>query len=151
VTSPPVHSTLTPPDLAPPAALPGSGNANGSGCAPGAGPLPDGLWFGSVVGKGASSIDFDLACFFFGDIAYTEAAADGDEAFNDYYVRNQNPAIRTVPVAPGATVYNLDDGSTHFSAFTFADWTPHPLDLTIGYWLAVNGGVVTEIMEQFTP
>ena len=87
------------------APLPGSGGAAGSGCSPGAGPLPDGVWFGYVVAKSAADIDFDLACFYYGDIAYTEGAADGEEVNNDYYVRNVNPTLRTIPVAPTVTVY----------------------------------------------
>jgi len=139
------------PELYPPAPLAGSAGASGSGCTPGAGPLPDGAWYGFVEDKGASTVDFDLACFFFGDIAYTRGAEDGEEVADDYYVRDQNPTIRTVPVAPGAMVYDLDGGSTTFLTLTFADWTPDPPPLSAGYWLMVNGGEVTEIMDQFAP
>ena len=70
------------PELYPLTPLPGSDGAGGSGCAPGAGPLPDGVWFGYVSSIGATSVEFDLACFYFGDIAYTEGAEDGEEVNN---------------------------------------------------------------------
>jgi hypothetical protein len=119
--------------------------------------LPDGAWFGYVVAKSATEIDFDLACFYFGDIAYTEGAADGEEVTNDYYVRNANPTLRTIPVAPAVTVYELDAGFVGFLTIPFSGW---PVDPSAGLscpstscqvWLFVNGGDVTEILEQFTP
>ena len=145
------------PDLYPLMALPGSAGAAGSGCAPGAGPLPDGVWFGIVSVIGATSVDFDLACFYFGDIAYTKGAEDGQEVNNDYYIRNMNPTLRTVPVAAGATVHELAPGYTGFVTEPYAAW---PADTTMSMvcpssgclvWVFVNGGVATEILEQFTP
>ncbi|MEA2023881.1 MAG: hypothetical protein U9N79_06270 [Actinomycetota bacterium] len=141
------------PDLYPLAPLPGSDGAGGSGCAPGAGPLPDGVWFGYVHSIGAASVDFDLACFYFGDIAYTKGAEDGVEVANDWYVRNTNPTLRTVPVAAGATVYELDVGNIGFLTVPFPDWPDDPAGLSDWdfFWLFVNGGEITEILEQFVP
>jgi hypothetical protein len=145
------------PELYPLAPLPGSNGAAGSGCAPGAGALPDGVWFGYVLAKSAADIDFDLACFYFGDIAYDEGALDGEEVNNDYYVRNANPTLRTIPVDPAVTVYEIDAGSTGYLEIPFS---ARPVDpsayLTCpsdwcGVWLFVNGGNVTEILEQFVP
>jgi hypothetical protein len=119
--------------------------------------LPDGVWFGYVLAKGSASVEFDLACFYFGDIAYTKGAEDGEEVNNDYYVRNQNPTTRTVPVETTATVYEIDATSTTFVPVPFSAW---PLDPTAyiacpsnwcGVWLFVNGGVTTEILEQYVP
>ncbi len=137
--------------------LPGSDVAGGSGCSPGAGSLPDGVWFGYVLAKSATEIEFDLACFYFGDIAYTEGAADGEEVNNDYYVRNTNPTLRTIPVSPAVGVWEIDAGSIGYLDVPFSDW---PLDPTAylscpsdwcGVWLLVNSGDVTEILEQFVP
>ena len=145
------------PDIYPLVALPGSGGAAGSGCSPGAGPLPDGVWFGYVVAKSAADIDFDLACFYFGDIAYTEGAADGEEVNNDYYVRNVNPTLRTIPVAPSVMVYEIDAGSIGFLNVPFSGWPVDPSayiscpSSSCNVWLFVNGGNVTEILEQYTP
>jgi len=139
--------------------LPGSGGAGGSGCSPGAGPLPDGIWFGMVTAKDATSVTFDLACFFFGSIAYTKGAADGVTVDDDYYIRNQNPTLRTVPVRSDAVVYELEPNYNAFLTEPYAAW-PHdntmlsmicPAPSGCMVWLAVNGGDVTEIMEQYTP
>jgi hypothetical protein len=137
--------------------LPGSDGAGGSGCAPGAGALPDGVWFGYVLARTPAEIEFDLACFYFGEIAYTEGAADGEEVNNDYYVRNANPTPRTIPVAPSVGVWEIDAGSVGYLNVPFSDW---PLDPSAyiacpsdwcGVWLFVNGGSVTEILEQYVP
>jgi hypothetical protein len=115
------------------------------------------VWFGYVVAKSATDVDFDLACFYFGAIAYTEGAADGVEVNNDYYVRNVNPTLRTVPVASTATVYELDAGYVGFLTVPFSGWPVDPSgglscpSTSCQVWLFVNGGEVTEILEQFTP
>jgi len=145
------------PGLYPLSPLPGSDGAGGSGCSPGAGPLPDGVWFGYVYDQGTASVEFDLACFYFGDIAYTKGAEDGEEVDDDYYVRNHNATTRTVPVEPTATVYEIDATTIDFVPVPFSAW---PLDPTgyiacpsdwCGVWLFINGGVTTEILEQYTP
>jgi hypothetical protein len=145
------------PELYPLTPLPGSDGAGGSGCAPGAGPLPDGVWFGYVSSIGATSVEFDLACFYFGDIAYTKGAEDGEEVNNDYYVRNVNPTVRTVPVATPSMVYEIESTSVGFLTVLFADWPIDPAGYIAcpsdwcGVWLFVNSGEVTEILEQYLP
>ncbi len=145
------------PDLYPPTPLPGSDGAGASGCAPGAGALPDGVWFGYVRAIGSTTVELDLACFYFGDIAYTEGAEDGEEVNNDYYVRNVNPTLRTVPVATVATVYEIEATSGGFLTVPFVDWPVDPSGYIAcpsdwcGVWLFVNGGDATEILEQYIP
>lgn len=145
------------PEFYPLSPLAGSGGASGSGCAPGAGTLPDGIWFGYVVAKSASDIDFDLSCFYYGDIAYEEGALDGEEVYNDYYVRNANPTLRTIPVAGDVTVWEIDAGSVGFIEVPFSAWPVDPSSYLAcpsdwcGVWLFVNGGAVTEILEQYFP
>jgi len=150
------------PTLFPPTDLPGSGGAGGSGCTPGAGPLPDGIWYGFVDHTPADAVVIDLACFFFGDAAVDAAVEDGlspDDVTNDYYVRNQSTQLRTVPMAPGALVYTLgevtDDG---FEQVTWDLWpvvpsycAPTGAEIFCGVWLYVNGGLVTEVVEQYVP
>jgi hypothetical protein len=110
-----------------------------------------------VVAKSATEIDFDLACFYFGDIAYSEGAADGEEVNNDYYVRNVNPTLRTIAIAPTATVHEIDAGSIGFLTVPFSGWPVDPSAYSscpsnsCNVWLFVNGGEVTEILEQYTP
>ena len=54
----------------------------------------------SVSGR---TVTFDLVQWFSGDAATKAAAEDGEESPppNDYYIRNVNPRLRTLPVATG--------------------------------------------------
>ncbi len=143
------------PSLFPPDPLVGSDGARGSGCSPGPGALPDGVWFGFVDG-GAAVMDFDLACFYFGDIAWEKAAEQGDEAPNDFYISNQSTARRTVAL-DAATPVHWITADVEFALSPYGDWVADPA----GYsncpgefclvWLYVNGGAVTEILEQYLP
>ncbi|MEA3511548.1 MAG: hypothetical protein U9R51_08950 [Actinomycetota bacterium] len=145
------------PELCPGAPRPGSGGAGGSGCSPGAGPLPDGVWFGFVDAIGATTIDFDLACLYTGDSAIAKGAEDGVEVDIDYYIRNNNPALRTVPVATTGAVYEIEATTIDFLTVAFADWPVDPAGSIAcpsnwcGVWLFVNGGEATEILEQHSP
>jgi len=145
------------PELYPGAPRLGSDGAGGSGCAPGAGPLPDGVWFGFVGAIGPTSVDFDLACLYTGDIAIARGAEDGVEVDIDYYIRNNNPALRSVPVATGGIVYEIEATTIDFLTVAFADWPVDPAGFIpcpsdwCGVWLFVNGGEATEILEQYFP
>lgn len=137
--------------------LGGALDAAGSGCAPGAGPLPDGIWFGFPNAWTATSIDFDLACFYSGDAATAEAAARGEESPppNDYIITNDNPTLRAVPVAADAIGYRLNN-SIESIAVPFADFITDPGDFQNCFefclmWLYVNDGEVTEIVSQYVP
>jgi hypothetical protein len=75
------------------------------------------------------------------------------EVANDWYVRNVNPTVRTVPVAAGATVNELDAAYVGFLTVPYPDWPMNPAGLSPWdlFWVLVNGGEITEILEQFTP
>lgn len=143
----------------PPGPLPGSNEASGSGCSPGAGPLPNGVWFGLAHQIEPDHIAFDLACFYFGDIAYTEGALDGEEVNNDYYIRNANPALRDVPLVD-PTVWTLgafSGGGDEPFAIDYINW-PLPGNNFVQcpsdwctVWLYVNEGLITEVVEQYLP
>lgn len=145
------------PEVYPGSPRPGSGGAGGSGCSPGAGPLPDGVWFGYVHAIGATSIDFDLACLYTGDLAVAKGAEDGVEVEIDYYIRNANSTLRTVPVITGATVYELDVGYVGYLTVPYPNWPVNPAASIVcpsnwcGVWVFVNGGEATEILEQYFP
>ena len=168
-TLPPVTTTLEPTTIAPvpfysvagygifPDPLLTPADGHGSGCAPPGDVLPAGIWFGFARAVSSGDLTFDLACFFTGDAAVAAATADGEEAF-DFYIRNQNPKLFTVPLDPAGTAYWLDA--------TAADITPLPIVMTDwpvngGYtpcpgeycsvWLFVNDGEVTELVEQYLP
>jgi len=147
------------PSLGPPPVLPQSEGPNGSGCIPGSNTaIPDGVWFGFVLVTSGTEVTFDMACWFWGDLAESEAIKDGQEALNNYYIRNQNPLTFAVPIGVGATMYWLDTSSGNFvpEPMPMAAWPgpdeawPCPGDLC-GVWLYINDGVITEAIEQYRP
>ncbi len=108
----------------------------GSGCSPGAGSLPDGWWFGFAASTPApgGTFDLDLACYSY------EEMADVEHGHDDVVVTNDNPAVRGVRVADGAT----------FSCSTILDGREQPCD---GYvdpavWVRIEGGVATKVVTQ---
>ncbi len=131
--------------------------AEGSGCTPGPGDLPDGEWFGYVLTTAGDELDFDLACWFTGDAAARAAAEDGEESPppNDYYIRNINELVRTVPVAADAGVTWFPDfgDPTSEETATYADWIDliEDRDFMPGVWLEVEDGEVVAIQEQWVP
>lgn len=121
--------------------------ASGSGCAPGEGDLPDGWWYGRISAVPTTTLGLDLACFYVGPAAEAEAASRGDEVNNDYYVVNDNPAVRTLTVASGASAECVDLEPTLemvgcTPADVAADWT---------VWVRVVDGEVDRILEQYLP
>lgn len=135
--------------------------AGGSGCTPGPGRLPDGEWFGFVVGADEDGIEFDLACWFSGDAAVQAAAEDGEESPppNDYYTRNDNELKRTLEVAGDAEVVwypQLGDPSSETTT-TYPRWILGIEDRDAGreflpmVWVEVKDGVVVKVREQWVP
>jgi hypothetical protein len=138
----------------------GSGGALGSGCAPGAGALPDGAWFGHAVHWDLSGIDFDLACFYVGDAAAAQAAARHEEEPppNDFFIVNDSKAVRRVAVAPNAIGYRLvDRGGIVLERTTYASlledsgrYEPCPA-AWCPVWVFINAGEASEVMQQYLP
>lgn len=131
---------------------------SGSGCTPGnAVTLPEGEWFGTVVSATENGIEFDLACWFTGESAVEAAAEDGAESPppNDYYVRNDNPQIRSLPVSPDTEVtwYPRPGDPTSEVVVAFPDWVEgvRARGLGFGAWLDVIDGEVVRIREQWVP
>ncbi|HET7846592.1 MAG TPA: hypothetical protein VFL72_03805 [Acidimicrobiia bacterium] len=130
--------------------------AEGSGCTPGEGPLPDGEWFGFVTSRAEESLDFDLACWFTGNAATQAAAEDGEESPppNDYYVRNANPDTREVPVGELVEVTFYPDGDPNNSSeIDYDDWggMVATRGFELGVWLEIENGAIDEIHEQWVP
>ena len=132
--------------------------ASGSGCKPGSeDSLPDGEWYGYIADLDAAEIEFDLACWFTGDAAVAAASEDGAESPppNDYYVRNVNETLRRLAVAGAATVEYLANGGDPNSVATtsYAGWhVEWEIDgFSPGYWLTVENGEVTEVVQQYVP
>lgn len=131
--------------------------ASGSGCTPGPGDLPDGEWFGRVEEVTEMTVSFDLACWFTGDAAATAAAEDGEESPppNDYYVRNENPATRAVTVASNTPLVFYPGGDPLEEVeTTFSEWGGLVAErggFFFGVWITIEGGIVTQIKEQWVP
>ena len=122
--------------------------ASGNGCTPGDGAgLPDGWWYGSVVGAPDAEVDFDLACYYVGAAAEEIASERGDEVNNDYYVVNDNETVRTLSVDPDASATCVDlTGS-----LSMVDCPPSDVDGEWAVWLRVQDGAVDRIVEQYAP
>ena len=128
---------------------------------PSADVLADGTSFGYLesIDTKARTIRFDLAQLFEGDAAVAAAKADGqipaDQDFieNDYYIRNVNPKLRTVPLASGVTIKVLmnpgspdeSTGNLTTLAGNLADYPKMPVTLV------VSGGKVNSLTEVFFP
>jgi hypothetical protein len=106
------------------------------------------------------TITFDLIQFFTGEAATKAAAEDGEESPppNDYYIRNVNSRLRTLPVASDApiTVNVLAAQSTGNSAkdvsVTLDELAGYfPNSGTAPFWITVEQGQVTKIAQQFLP
>jgi hypothetical protein len=145
---------------------------SGSPEASGSPVIEDGKNFAFVTAVDASAspptVTYDLAYFLTGDAA-TQAAKDhGDEAPppNDYYIVNDNPKLRTVPLAPDARLVLLDwnhccDRTFEGVLGEFANAVDGGHQLTVEgrtyhgtssqYWLIAKDGRVVRIEEQYLP
>jgi actin-like ATPase involved in cell morphogenesis len=173
--------------MSPPGPMPGSEGAAGSGCetdgdqALGSNNFiqlaGDGVWFGYVSSRwedeGVFGIEFDPACFYFGDAAYEEGAADGVSVDNDFYVRNTSPVSGEIEIRPTTDVHSIRGSEgAEFLVVAFAYWPAlgggfppcraedqesdgaalvDVLGDFCGVWLYVNDGIVTDMVEQFVP
>jgi hypothetical protein len=106
------------------------------------------------------TITFDLIQFYQGDEATREAARDHQESPppNDYYIRNLNPRLRTLPVWADApiTTNTLTAGYTGSATKNvrlpldrLAIVLPH--DGGGLFWITVRHDQVVKIAEQYLP
>jgi hypothetical protein len=112
-------------------------------------------------------VTFDLIQFLTGDEAITAYREDtpedpeGDPP-NDYFIRNVNPQLRTLPVADdvAATVVRLGEASGAGSVPSSFEELPAHLDEQPAadgrlawnpYWLTVEQGEIVAIDEQYLP
>jgi hypothetical protein len=113
-----------------------------------------------TVDPGRRTITFDLIQFFSGDAATKAAAEDGEQSppDNDYYIRNVNSRLRTLPVAADAPITaNTLTAQSSGSATKNVSLT---LDELAGYfptrgadpfWITVDQGQVTKMAQQYLP
>jgi hypothetical protein len=113
-----------------------------------------------TVDPDRGTITFDLIQFFTGEAAVKAAAEDGEESPppNDYYIRNVNPRLRTLPVRAGApiTVNVLAAQSTgsatkdvSVTLAKLATWFPN--SGTAPFWVTVAQDQATKITQQYLP
>jgi len=131
--------------------------------------LEDGRHFGFIqsvdLSSQAPTLVFDLAYFLTGEEANQAAAEHGDETPvpNDYYIVNDNPRLRTLPLDPDVRIELVDwanccDGVFLGDLQPFAEsfeLTSYPSGPYKGgfspYWLTVEHGIVVKIEEQYLP
>jgi len=138
--------------MTPPNPNPASDGASGSGCAPGTTSFPDGAWFGFVRDWDRTGMSFDLACFYFGEIAYEKRGRGG---VPDFFITNESSVVRHVSIDPGTPAYRLDRRGV-LETVTYAEWVDDPGDRSCPgenciVWLFINDGIVTEVMWAYTP
>jgi hypothetical protein len=115
---------------------------------------------------GGHTIEFDLIQFLTGDqanAAYHEDHPDDPGGVpNDYYIVNDNPRLRTLPVAAGVavSVVSTSESANDPHSITFEDLpgylsgNPIPEEGRLWYnpfWLVVEDHTIVAIEEQYTP
>lgn len=117
----------------------------------------------TAIDVAGRTVEFDLIQWLTGTEArdaWTAAHPDmpGDPP-NDYFVVNDNPALRVLPVAPDVPVTVLEHGWApadvtfeELPGFLAVDLVPEDGFLWHNpFWLTVTDGTVTAIEEQYTP
>ncbi len=132
-----------------------------------AGDLKDGRYFvyaKAVEGgeEGPLLLTFDLAYFYTGAEANTQAAAHGDEVPvpNDVYIVNDIAKLRQYPIAstvtvkyipPGVSALKKGDIGTFEQAVNAAAPTDYPDMRYAPWWIVITNGEITSITQQFLP
>jgi hypothetical protein len=105
------------------------------------------------------TVTVDVVQFFTGDAATNAAREDGSPEVpppNDYWIRNANPQLRTLPVSADATItVNVLAGETSGDSAKDVTVTLQQLaNYNLAnhlFWVTVAGGTITGIAEQFLP
>jgi hypothetical protein len=110
------------------------------------------------VNTGGPTVTFDLIQWFEGDAAAKAAAEDGQESPppNDYYTRNVNPRLRTLPVTGGARItitrQTAGEGGGNAAEPVEADLaTVAASGVGHIFWATVRGGQIEALEEQYVP
>ena len=99
-------------------------------------------------------VTFDLIQYFHGDQATIEAAKDHQESPppNDYFIRNVNPKLRTLPVGADATITaNQIAGSNQDVPVSLAKLATLTHERSPVFWITVRHDQVLKIGEQWVP
>ncbi len=115
----------------------------------------------AVANGDGDALTFDLASFYTGEEAF-EYAEEHDIALeNEYLIVNDNPKLRTLPLAsdasieyiPSGTCCELQDGNidAFVESVNGTNQTDYP-DLSITWWWAtIEDGVITGLVQQYLP
>jgi hypothetical protein len=109
---------------------------------------------------GATRIRFDLAYFLTGTEGEQAAADHGDEFVDGYYIVNDNPRLRTLPLAedveveyiPASQCCELQPGD--IDAWLESIRETNQTDYggrDVPWWFTVEGGEITRIEQQYLP
>ena len=107
-----------------------------------------------TVDPAGRMVTFDLIQFYQDDQATTEAAKDHQESPppNDYYIRNVNPRLRTLPVlADAAITANQVAGSNQDVPVTLSKLAALTRERSPVFWITVRHEQVSKISEQWLP
>lgn len=129
---------------------------------PSAAGLPDGRHPAllKAIDVASRQVTIDVVQFFTGTAAASAAQEDGAAEVpppNDYWVRNRNTLLRTLPLAPDAriTVNTLaaeETGNSRKDVEISLEKLASYGDLTGRlFWLTVAGTVLTVVAEQYLP
>ena len=163
--APPATSSESPSPSPEPSESPSEGASESVSPAPSGDILPDGRSFvyAKDVSQGVAGpeLTFDLAYFLTDEAAQEAAAADGQEAVNGYYIVNDNPKLRTMPLAPDAIVRYVPEGTCcNLKAGNLEAWseavngtaqTDYPNMEFTGWWITVLDGGIVRIAQQWVP
>jgi hypothetical protein len=110
--------------------------------------------------NGTARVRFDLAYFYTGARAASEAAERGGEVTDGFYIVNDNPRLRTLPLADDVEVeYVPVDNCCELQPGNVDAWleavlATNPTDYAgteVPWWFTVEGGAITRIEEQYLP
>jgi hypothetical protein len=107
-----------------------------------------------TIDPAGRTVTFDLIQFYQGDQATIEAAKDHQESPppNDYYTRNVNSKLRTLPVRADATITaNQIAGSNQDVPVTLAKLATLTRERSPVFWITVRHDQVMKISEQWVP
>jgi hypothetical protein len=106
-----------------------------------------------------ASLRFDLAEFLTDEAAQDAAEEHGDDATDGYYIVNDNPRLRTLPVAgdvrvryiPVSACCDLVPGTWDQFAEAVNAAAPTDLDASAPWWITVRDEQIVRIEQQYLP
>lgn len=110
--------------------------------------------------NGSARVTFDLAYFLTGEEGQQAAADHDDEFANGYYIVNDNPRLRTLPIAedvdveyiPSGFCCELQPGNIDAWLESILETSPTDYDgKNVPWWFTVEGGQITRIEQQYLP